>query len=212
MKNLFSALFILLLLAACTRGPIGKLGSLYWYHDYGIPSKTALQDRQYVPNLANAVKDDNPRVGIYAVKALRRMGPAAERSLPTLAEAAKSDLNIKVRYQAIVALTEIDKQSPFTYETLSSLMLSGEPAKVRETAGKWMTTVGASAAPAVPSLLQALDSRYPKVRNYAVIALGRIGPLAQAALPALEKVARDDDRKTVRDSAAEAIRQINDGK
>jgi len=199
----------LFLLPACTRGPVGKLDSLYWYEDYGIPSKADLTDTQYIPNLVRAINDENPRVGIYAVKALKRLGPKAGISLPDLAEAANGRTrDIKVRLHAIEALTLIDKESPTTIDTLAELMLSGEPGKVREAAGQWMTTLGPSAAPAMPSLILALESRYPKVRNYAAMTLGYMGPLALEALPALEKTVALDSRPTVQKSAQDAIRRI----
>ena len=48
---------------------------------------------------------------------------------------------------------------------------------------------GASAAPAVPALIKALSSSDGLLRKEAVIALGKIGPEAHEAVPALQKLA-----------------------
>ncbi len=48
-----------------------------------------------------------------------------------------------------------------------------------------MRRFGSSAAEAVPALIETLDDEVSWVRNDAVIALGKIGPAAEAAIPAL---------------------------
>jgi HEAT repeat protein len=44
---------------------------------------------------------------------------------------------------------------------------------------------GSSAADAVPALIETLGDEVSWVRNDAIIALGKIGPAAEAAIPAL---------------------------
>jgi HEAT repeat protein len=59
----------------------------------------------------------------------------------------------------------------------------------------------------VPALTEALRSEPWTVQRQAAIALGRIGPEARAALPALERL-RNDENRPLREAVREAIRQI----
>ena len=54
------------------------------------------------------------------------------------------------------------------------------------------TEIGEAAAAAVPALVDTCKERDPVLRRQAAIALGRIGPAAKSALPALEKAAHDE--------------------
>jgi HEAT repeat protein len=68
--------------------------------------------------------------------------------------------------------------------------------------GAWMNE-----APLVP-LLQALTSSNSRIRKAAARALGRIGPRASAAIPALEALANDTDLE-VASAARDALGEIN---
>ncbi|NOQ51372.1 MAG: hypothetical protein GQ578_04040 [Desulfuromonadaceae bacterium] len=204
----FPILLILLLTTACTHGPIGKVASIGWYKDYDIPAKEALTDTQYIPNLIQALNDKNNRIAMYSALALGKLGTKAESSLPALAEVALSDRILEVRMEAIKSLVLVGKEHLIMTNTLSEIMLNGRPGKIRVSAARALTMLGPSAAPAVPALTEALESRYHKVRNYAAKSLAYIGPPAADALPTLERVAMVDERKTIQDSAKEAIRRI----
>lgn len=209
MKSKFILLLLLLFLTvSCTHGVLGQIDSISWYKDYDIPSKELLTDVQYIPNLIQALNDENNRIAMAAEDSLGKMGTKAESSLPALSEVALSDRNIKVRMHAIRSLVFVGKENLITTNTLSEVMLNGRPGKIRVSAARALTLLGPSAAPAVPALTEALESRYYKVRNYAAKSLAYIGPLASDALPTLKKVAVTDERKTIQDSAKEAIRRI----
>ncbi len=60
----------------------------------------------------------------------------------------------------------------------------------------------------VPTLIEALKDPDSDVGYGAAQALGRIGPEAKAAVPALIKALVDDPRNTVRSHAAQALGQI----
>lgn len=208
MKTHILLFVILLATTACTHGVFGEIDSISWYKDYDIPSKEALNDTQYIPNLLQALNDENNRIAMASADSLGEMGAQAQNSLPALSEVALSDRNIKVRMHAIRALVLVGKEDVITTSTLSEVMLNGRPGKIRVYAARALTLLGPSAYPAVPALIEALESRYYEVRNYAAKALAYIGPLASDALPTLERVARTDERKTIQESAEEAIRRI----
>ncbi len=65
----------------------------------------------------------------------------------------------------------------------------------------------------VPALIQALnESHDPAVRRFAADALGRIGPAARPALPALARAIADVLSPVVRGAAARAVATINSGR
>ena len=63
------------------------------------------------------------------------------------------------------------------------------------------------ASKTVPVLTAGLSAELPLVRRGAAEALGRLGPLAKEAIPALQKATNDKDA-TVREAAAKAIQSI----
>ncbi len=87
--------------------------------------------------------------------------------------------------------------------------LSDENRWVREWAARALTTLGATAAPAVPALHDALLDADSFVRFRAAEALAHIGAEAAAALPRLEAAAADTDETELgRYWAGEAARRI----
>jgi len=67
-----------------------------------------------------------------------------------------------------------------------------------------LATIG---SPAVPALIDALRSPVANRRSGAAVALGKIGKGAEAAVPMLKELLRDD-AETVRNAAAEAVKAI----
>lgn len=68
-----------------------------------------------------------------------------------------------------------------------------------------LATIG---APAIPALVEALESPVPNRRSGAAKALGAIGAGAAAALPILKALASGDSAPTVRKAADEAVKAI----
>jgi len=68
--------------------------------------------------------------------------------------------------------------------------------------------LGSNAAPAIPALLRLLNQSEQPIRIACVRALGAVGPLACNALPALQKLCREEDSTLARSTINEAIAQI----
>ncbi len=67
-----------------------------------------------------------------------------------------------------------------------------------------------SAAPAVDALLGVVQHPDPYTRRHAIVALGRIGPLAAKAVGALQQRVDDmAERDDVREAASEALYEVN---
>jgi HEAT repeat protein len=78
----------------------------------------------------------------------------------------------------------------------------------RNAAAYEIAGMGPSAAPAVPALIAALDDEIAAVRFPVTVALGEIGPAAEAAIPRLKQVMEEDINDEVAASARRAIKRI----
>ena len=90
--------------------------------------------------------------------------------------------------------------------------LRGDDPCVRETAARRLTQFGERAAPAVPDLIELMDTpgkQYYTARGHAARALGGIGPKARAAVPRLIRHVQLVSDATARE-AAEALGHIGD--
>jgi HEAT repeat protein len=74
-----------------------------------------------------------------------------------------------------------------------------------------LSSAGDNDAQAIAAHIDALRSEHPLVRKRAALALGRVGPEAREAIPALEKLLSDPDRG-VQDAAAHALEAIDPDK
>jgi hypothetical protein len=98
-------------------------------------------------------------------------------------------------------------QHPATVPLLTRAMLSDETA-ASQRAVQLLVELGPDAAVAVPDLIRALGSDDGNVRYMAARILGEIGPAAENAIPWLWHAAQQDERLTVRNGSAQALRQI----
>ena len=137
-----------------------------------------------VPGLSLDVKDDSVFfVQVWAAEALAEIGPAAQDSLSTLEMAVKA-----AEEQAAPNLSR------------RNFAAWGHAAIVR---------ISNRVDGHVGSIVNYLDDSDDLVRFNACRALGRLGPLAKAALPALLK-AKDGDRDSLTKAcAAESVTQID---
>lgn len=124
------------------------------------------------------------------------------QALPDLLAAAGGDEQWGVRAAAISVLGRLKRE-----EALPVLVdaLGCDNHWVRDEAAIALANYRAKAAPAVPRLIEALSD--PTANAYAAQALGAVGAAAAAAVPFLEKAARDGDDELA-DSASESVAKI----
>ena len=94
---------------------------------------------------------------------------------------------------------------------LTANLQPGQPNNVRWNAMTILGELHERAAPAVPKLVGVLDDQreHRYTRLMAAEALGRIGPKARAAVPTLERAARNGD-EYVRDSAQQVLEKLRE--
>lgn len=171
--------------------------------------------------LANKGDDEQQRA--TAARLLGDVGPEAAALLPQLSSAAASDASPKVRSSALLAISRVAEPAEavevmikafndedqgvrlMAVQRLREMGRTAEPAlddlakllpdkdeRIRRTAGEALVRIGGKS---VPALTAALESSSRDAREIAVMALGKMGPLAKPALPALKKRLTDSDPK-----------------
>ncbi len=160
--------------------------------------------------LAARLRHRDGAVRLDAAERLRRLGPGALDALPALLTAA-ADLDPAVRKAALAAVEAVAPDWP-----RQPLAVEAAPALARalerpdesggEEAARLLTRIG---APAVPALVEALDGLDPDGTRAVKVArvLGRIGPDAAGAVPALAE-ALGSDKTHVRLAASQALELI----
>ena len=170
-----------------------------------------------VPALILELSDPDPAYRQEVEYALAAIGPESKAATPELLKHmtdAKEDP--KVRYTACYVLGKIGPGAAAAVPALQENLKSDD--KFLKVASVWaLLHIQPEDRPlqalAVPLLAKALEeSEKELVKVEVATALGVIGPTAQAAIPALEKAAKDDDSPAVRAAAAEALRKIRAGK
>jgi HEAT repeat protein len=156
-----------------------------------------------VASLAGYLGDRDPLVRQDAARALGQFG-AASKPVSARLTTAMTDPDGMVRLAAAVAAWKIDS-NPAALQTAAGLLRSPDP-EVRSQA----TVViggdfGTDAKPLVPDLVKCLFDPYSAVRSAAAEALGRVGPGAKDAAPALLALLDGDEPAFVQSAACEAL-------
>ena len=160
-----------------------------------------------LPALAESLGDPDRFVRWAAARAIGNIGPEhAAEAVPGLAKlACDPDNNVR-----LAALTTLQLMGPLARPALPALaqaVTQGDSEVRVATMATLLTIGGDDAKIAVPGLIQSLTASDPRVRRAAAESLGRLGPLAEAALPALRRALGDEDQET-RIFASEAILNI----
>jgi HEAT repeat protein len=215
---------------AAGRTPDEGLASLAAFVEWRLEG----DDRKAVERLVPMLKNERGRKPGGAADQLAKMGPAAGEALPALIEAmnAHHDASVvealddlyphfpaqvqpalkgaldepKLADRAAAGLQRREGSHDYLLPHLVRMMNAEECLVIeRHYLAQMLATYGADAAPATPGLIRELRSPSEQVRIDAAIALGAIGPAAEAALPALRGAENDP---AVRSAATTAIARI----
>ena len=166
--------------------------------------------KEAVPMLADiAANDKSIAARREALLALGAIGHDAPEAVQT-ATSALDDPEEDVRYAACYALGKIGKPAAVAVPKLKKMMADKDEFTTLASAWALAHIEPASAEIAqvsVPLLISGLKSPEPVIRREAIVALGRLGPLAKDAVPALKELARGKD-VVIRDTANEALKSI----
>jgi HEAT repeat protein len=160
--------------------------------------------------LAGLLADENVQVSTEAALALAKIGPGAKDAVPALLAALKKE-NCPDAHAIVYTLGKIGPQAA-PAEPMLLKEISGKDVSLAVIAAWALTQIhpgsADAAAKAIPVLVAGLSDPLPETRKAAAEALGKLGPLARQAVPALQKSAKDDEAKTVREAAGKALQSI----
>lgn len=149
-----------------------------------------------VPDLIEAMQDEDPLIHSSAIDALARIG---ENAVPALVEALTQD-DKRLRLGATLALAGMGEAARDAIPALIDLLSEMEP-MVHDQDGDYYHPAGIALAeigePAVPALIQALSSK--PWADYALVLIG------EPAVPALAQALTSED-KNIRARAAGALK------
>jgi HEAT repeat protein len=134
-----------------------------------------------------------------ATRAFLALGPEA---MPALARALAEGKN-----RVVHALQEMGQDARPTLPTLIAA-LDGDQRRVRTDIVRLLGKLPQEAGLVVPALVKVLSDPSDDVREAAVWAFFYLGPIAKAALPALEKVRDADPKGKLQELAGMAIRKL----
>jgi len=163
-----------------------------------------------VPNLIEALKDEDPDFRREVAFALAGVGPAAEKAVPALT-AIVADPNGEIRAAACYALGRIGPAAKEAIPALKKAM--GSEDGLLKFGSTWAllkiqpedAALKPAAVPVLASMLE--NAPHDMIRVQAAIALGELGGIARPALPALVRL-HDDSNPAVRQAAEEATKKI----
>ncbi|MHC5035458.1 MAG: HEAT repeat domain-containing protein, partial [Planctomycetota bacterium] len=155
------------------------------------------------PALVEALRDGDPSVRRAAATALRDVSPRERIAEAALTEAL-ADRDHYVRVAAAETLAHVGSAPEAGVVALVEVLEEGK-GHVRNHACWALGGLGSAAHSAVPALIEALAD--PAVRRSAAVALGRIGPRADAAVGPLERLVENGDAELSR-AASEALNRI----
>jgi HEAT repeat protein len=171
----------------------------------------ATEDPGSVPGLIQQLRHRDVRVRLPAVEALARRGGAASEAVPALLVAC-CDGDPAVRRATLSALAQIDQNwpaHPRAGDAVPALVkeLRSRSPEIMQTASGLLVRLGGAAVSELTRILSEGTSDTQHV--YAAQTLGRIGPAAAPAVPALTQ-ALTSEYTHVRLAAAEALAALGE--
>jgi HEAT repeat protein len=172
---------------------------------YVLSSTLAAIGPTIIPELTDALRNEDHTVRYLAAEALGKMGPAASPAVDEL-KAALHDKNTGVQAQTAWSLGEIGPDAKGAVPDLVEMIGHDKKRQANAALGA-LGKIGPGAKEAVPAVITALKAESRDTRRSAAIALGDIGPVRPDVVPALATVLQDKD-SNVRIGAARALWKI----
>ncbi len=161
-----------------------------------------------VPAVTEALRDRDVKVRLSAAFVLGEIGSEAKDAVPALIIRLKDHAELPggIPVNQVVA-EALGKIGPPARDAVRPLLDAVERGGVNMTdvVQKALTGIG---PPALPAIIEGLNHNYSLARSSAAYAIGKLGPAAADAVPALIHTLENDEDWYVRGSAAYALGQI----
>jgi hypothetical protein len=169
---------------------------------------------EYVPLLAEQLKNDDPFVRRAVAGRLARFGPNAYPAITPLIEALQDNDQL-TRLNALAALGRIGGNAGYAAKKIVGLLYSKDP-QTRAYALGALANIGPSASAAIPEIQELLRENINNsvILNNSIIALGRVGPEAFITIPDLlnlwEKIILHSQKVLIAETLAEIAKNVQD--
>jgi HEAT repeat protein len=159
-----------------------------------------------VPAIARLLRDEDQRTKATAIAALGKVGGKDAASI--LGEALASEEQVLCRRWIARALSDIGPPAKAAAPTLQKA-LSDADGTVRFFALVALVNADCAQDDATNVLAEKLTDRDGHIQYYAADALGRLGPKARAAIPALLGALNDASSNFIRQHVADALKKVD---
>ncbi|MDX2105132.1 MAG: HEAT repeat domain-containing protein [Candidatus Melainabacteria bacterium] len=158
-----------------------------------------------VPAIIKLLDDNYATVRSAACQALNSYHESSKVAVPKLIEMVRTENDSSIRHSALNALQSIDRDHSEVIALYIELM---DDPTLSRLAMSYLSSLGISAAPAVPKLITILKTGDIHSKHQAAMTLMNLGPAAKPALPVFSEMLKDPDITLVR-YAEQAINRIN---
>lgn len=167
---------------------------------------------EFAPSVANLIQHELESLRLAAIETLPEIQSDEDALVGQLSDALQ-DSAWEVRRSAAVALGKLGKRSMSAVPALMKMISNPDD---EDFATSTIRTIDAAPDDSVDLLIDYIDSKDDRTRQYAVFLLGKLGSVAEKALPKLESLLKDDKRISSRDRrylqrAIESIRNPQEG-
>jgi HEAT repeat protein len=184
---------------------------------------------QTIARIASLLDDKHEGVRVKAINALGQFGPRSKPWAPALLRIMqdRNEKRIRVRFYAATALGRIGRTPPEVVPFLADC-LKGADALLRPWAAATLLELGSAARPALPAMIAVLTAPPPpppedtpeyhyindlahwRTRLTLLEAIAQFDPPAVSALPELQRLAREDKDKEIREAAQKVVQIIKE--
>ena len=159
-----------------------------------------------VSSMAEALKDPDADIRIFALKILEHFDGETESALPAMIKALQDPHRI-VRFCALEPVASFGEKAKDALPILEKWIGSDDEFSHVSAAGHILMIDPKKADELLPILIKSLESDDLVIQCQAVWLLGQLGKLARVAVPALKRMLADED-SFVRRVASEALQKI----
>lgn len=161
---------------------------------------------KWTERIVKLMDDDDMEVRVAALRIVREHQLGEEGLLDSLALEGLRHDSASIRLQSVLAFEQSNNPNPDAARLLVRLMIEDPDDGVRYRAGYALHAVGGPPVEAVPQLITALKHLDESVADWATSSLGDLGPRAEAAVPALMRIAKETGASSAAASALFSIR------
>ncbi len=146
-----------------------------------------------VPQLSDALGANEPRQRAASATALGVIGKGAQSAAPKLIEQIQREDNAETKARELIALPRL-KPDPIAVVPIYVAALKDSQESIRRAGINGLLLTRDAFDQSIPALIALLESGDPEQSRLAIVVLGRMGPVAEKAIPSIIRVAQQNSK------------------